>query len=158
MLYHHFKPPHLTLKSVLALTIAAFRSLTPLFHSNPLDEPWNTLMPAIWLQLILSSSIICTCIPTLKRVLADLQTGMMAGTVSDFFEQSISGQASTGDRSASKSDNSNGQRSGSGSASHFQTQRDLLGSEFMGSQRISRDNAILQTIDYGVYYEGGRSR
>lgn len=40
---------------------------------------------------MLSLSIITACIPSLRRVLADLQTGMMAGTVSQFFELSVSG-------------------------------------------------------------------
>lgn len=48
-------------------------------------------MPAIWLQLTQSGSIVRTCIPSLKRVLADLQTGMMAGVISEFFELSVSG-------------------------------------------------------------------
>ncbi|KAI3264755.1 hypothetical protein CBS147309_6693 [Penicillium roqueforti] len=120
---------------VLALTIAGLHSLRPLYNSNHLDETWNALMPAIWLQLILSSSILCTCLPTLKRVIAELQTGMMAGVVSDFFEQSISGHTNSGDRSASKSDNAIGQRSGSGSASHSQIPRELFDFEHGDSQK-----------------------
>lgn len=109
-------------------------------------------MPAIWLQLILSSSILCTCIPTLKRVLADLQTGMMAGTVSDFFEQSVSGQNSK-DRSVSKS----GQRSGStthSSSPNSVSRGGRTGVERVHSQKILLDNAIVHTVAYDVRYEG----
>lgn len=116
-------------------------------------------MPVIWLQLILSSSILCTCIPTLERVLAELQTGMMAGVVSDFFENSVSGHTNSGDRSASKSDNAVGQRSGSGSASRSPSLRDSLDVERVDSQKNLRENTTVQTINYEAFYEGpGSSR
>lgn len=138
---------------VLALTIAGLRSLQPLFKSKPPDRTWHALMPAIWLQLILSSSILCTCIPTLKRVLADLQTGMMAGAVSEFFEQSVSGNHS-GSHSASKSDSGIGQTSGYGSALQSPIGREFPRAERRESQKILRDNAIVQIIDYEVGYDG----
>ncbi|KAJ5372288.1 hypothetical protein N7517_004294 [Penicillium concentricum] len=138
---------------VLALTIAGLRSLRPLYNSNPLDETWNALIPAIWLQLILSSSILCTCIPTLKRVLAELQTGMMAGIVSDFFEQSVSGHANSRDQSASKSDNAIGQRSGSGSASRSRIRSDSVDLERVDSQKNLQQSAV-RTINYEAFYEG----
>ena len=144
----------LTCHRVMALTIAGLRSLPPIFESRPPDRPWYTVMPAIWLQLILSSSILCTCIPTLKRVLADLQTGMMAGTVSDFFEQSVSGHTNTGSQSGSKSGSGIGQRSPSTSTPHSRPRRDSIGVERMNSQTILRDHAIMQTTDYEVRYEG----
>ncbi|CAP86009.1 Pc20g06800 [Penicillium rubens Wisconsin 54-1255] len=139
---------------VLALTIAGLRSLRPLYNSNPIDETWNALMPAIWLQLILSSSIICTCIPTLKRVLAELQTGMMAGIVSDFFEQSVSGHTNSGDRSASKSDNAVGQGSGSGSASRSPIRKYSFDIERVDGQKSLRENDAVRTINYEAFYEG----
>lgn len=40
---------------------------------------------------MISLSIVTACIPSLRRVLSELQTGMMAGTVSQFFELSVSG-------------------------------------------------------------------
>ncbi|KAJ5566056.1 hypothetical protein N7535_007694 [Penicillium sp. DV-2018c] len=137
---------------VLALTIAGLCSVRPLFHSIPLDQPWNALMPAIWLQLILSSSIICTCIPTLKRVLVDLQTGMMGGTISVFFEQSHSGHNSEGNSSSSKEKDAAGQRSGAGLASQYPVRRDSLDAELMGSHMSMRDNVIDRTIDLGIHY------
>ncbi|OQD80902.1 hypothetical protein PENANT_c031G10951 [Penicillium antarcticum] len=153
---HHISALFAMRVLVLALTMAGLRSLKPLFSSEPPDRPWHALMPAIWLQLILSSSILCTCIPTLKRVLADLQTGMMAGTVSDFFEQSVSGQNSK-DRSGFKSDSGLGQRSGS--ATHTISPNSAAhgsrpGVERVNSHQILRDNASVHTVDYDVRYEG----
>ncbi|RAQ48440.1 hypothetical protein AFGD_008423 [Aspergillus flavus] len=87
--------------SVPVLTIPYIFSLRPVFHSVPLDEPWHILMPTLWFQLLQSASIICTCIPSLKRVFVELQTGMMAGTVSEFFELSVSGAQGTTDGSTS---------------------------------------------------------
>ena len=111
-------------------------------------------MPLIWLQLILSSSIICTCIPTLKRVLAELQTGMMAGVVSDFFEQSVSGHTNSEDRSASKSDNAVGQGSASASASRSPLRENSLDIERVDSDKSLRGNDTVRTIDYETFYEG----
>lgn len=139
----------------MALTIPAIRSLQPYFRAEPLDQPWLALMPAIWLQLVQSTSLLCTCIPTLKRVLSDLQTGMMAGTVSDFFEISVSGGAATVDGS-SKSGSQIGQRSRSRSAinSLGGTHRSRPNLDRMDSRKILRDNVIHQSIDYEVRYEG----
>ncbi|KAJ5233764.1 uncharacterized protein N7469_005530 [Penicillium citrinum] len=139
---------------VVALAIPGIRSLQPYFHAKPLDQPWHALMPAIWLQLIQSTSILCTCLPTLKRVLSDLQTGMMAGTVSDFFETSVSGEHATLDES-SKSDSRIGQRSRSGSAMNPQggLQRSRPQIERMDSRKNLRENVIHQSIDYEVRYE-----
>ncbi|CAG7921749.1 unnamed protein product [Penicillium olsonii] len=142
---------------VMALTIAGLRSLHPIFKSKHPDRPWNMVMPAIWLQLILSSSILCTCIPTLKRVLADLQTGMMAGAVSEFFEQSVSGHTNAGSHSGSKSDSGIGRGSAS-STPHSRPRRDSTGVERVDSQAILRDHAIVQTIDYEVRYDGKPTR
>ncbi|KXG45827.1 uncharacterized protein PGRI_046830 [Penicillium griseofulvum] len=138
---------------VLALTIAGLRSLRLLYGSKHPDETWNAFMPAIWLQLIISSSVLCTCIPTLKRVLAELHTGMMAGVVSDFFEQSVSGHTNTGDRSASKSDNAIEQRSGSGSAPRSRIRSDSIDPERVDVQKDLHENAM-RTIDYEAFYEG----
>ncbi|OQE29828.1 hypothetical protein PENSTE_c002G10402 [Penicillium steckii] len=139
---------------VVVLTVPGIRSLQPYFHAKPLDQPWHALMPAIWLQLVQSTSILCTCLPTLKRVLSDLQTGMMAGTVSDFFETSVSGEHATLDGS-SKSGSRIGQRSRSGSAMNSQGgfHRSRPQIERMDSRRILRENIIHQSIDYEVRYE-----
>jgi hypothetical protein len=150
------KHTYLTQNRVLALTIAGLRSLQPLFNSKPLDQPWYALMPTIWLQLILSSSIICTCIPTLKRVLADLQTGMMSGAVSDFFEQSVSGHTNTESQSGSKSDSGNGHKPGSTPKSRLR--RDSIGVERMDSKKNLCDNATMQNIDYEARYGGELTR
>lgn len=92
------------MRSVSAITIPGLLSLKPYFHSIPQDPSWNAVMPAIWLQLVQSASIVCTCIPSLKRVLADLQTGMMAGAISEFFELSVSGgRYNTNDGSGTRS-------------------------------------------------------
>lgn len=140
--------------SVPILTIPGLNSLRPYFDAAPLDRPWHALMPAIWLQLVQSASILCTCIPTLKRVLADLQTGMMGGAVSDFFEMSVSGaHSSNNDGSGSKSGSRIGQRTRSARAFSGRSRRSHPQVERVDSQKYLRDDVIVQSIDYEVSYE-----
>ncbi|PGH09749.1 hypothetical protein GX51_00429 [Blastomyces parvus] len=72
-------------------TIFCLTSQNRYFDAKPLDKTWYAVHPTIWAQATLSISIITSCIPSLKRVLADLQTGLMAGRVTEFLELSISG-------------------------------------------------------------------
>ena len=55
---------------------------------NSSDKPWDAVNPSIWLQSTLGLSLVTTCIPNLKRVLDNLQSGLMAGTISEFHELS----------------------------------------------------------------------
>ncbi|EAU29926.1 predicted protein [Aspergillus terreus NIH2624] len=147
---------------VPALTIPGLLSLRPVFNATPPDPSWHALMPAIWLQLVLSTSIVCNCIPPLRRVLADLQTGMMAGTVTEFFEYSVSGGRSniTGDRSGSRSGSQIGPKKSrsrrSKSRNIFQGSSAVHSMDRRESQRNLREDVILQTIDYEVHYDGIR--
>ncbi|KAK2836837.1 hypothetical protein FQN49_006673 [Arthroderma sp. PD_2] len=61
------------------------------FYSPANERAWLAVMPTIWMQAILCISIVATCIPNLKRLLAVLRTGLMAGTVTEFYELSVSG-------------------------------------------------------------------
>ncbi|KKZ68502.1 hypothetical protein EMCG_05861 [[Emmonsia] crescens] len=72
-------------------TIFSITSQNQYFKSTPPDKTWHAVHPTIWAQATLSISIITACIPSLKRVMADLQTGLMAGRVTEFLELSISG-------------------------------------------------------------------
>ncbi|OJD25591.1 hypothetical protein ACJ73_03037 [Blastomyces percursus] len=72
-------------------TIFCITSQNQYFDAKPPDKTWYAVHPTIWAQATLSISIITACIPSLKRVMADLQTGLMAGRVTEFFELSISG-------------------------------------------------------------------
>lgn len=81
----------------------------------------------------------------------------MAGAVSEFFEQSVSGNHS-GSHSASKSDSGIGQTSGSGSALQSPIGREFPRTGRPESQKILRDNAIVQTMDYEVCSDGDAVR
>lgn len=121
-------------------------------------------MPAVWLQLVQSTSLVSHCIPPLRRVLANLQTGMMGGMVTDFFELSVSGGPSshTGGTTASKTGYQVGRRAGRSRRSKARNSlsagftRSRLEVERKDSQRNLRDDAIVQTIDYEVRYDGGQ--
>ncbi|OGM48422.1 hypothetical protein ABOM_003390 [Aspergillus bombycis] len=145
---------------VPVLTIPYIVSLRRVFHLTPLDQPWHILMPTLWLQLIQCASIVCTCILSLKRALAELQTGMMAGTVSEFFELSVSGTHGTTDGSTSKSGKQSANATGhSGLDSghlkdlrHGGHGRMIAPSE---SMRDLRESAMVQTIEDDVRWETG---
>jgi len=133
--------------------------MQPYFHAKPLDQPWHALMPAIWLQLVQSVSLLCTCIPTLKRALADLQTGMMGGAVPNFFEVSVSGGHPNPEELGSKSRSGIGRRLGSTIPS---ISLETLSTEFRGStprveralsQKRLREDVIFHSIDWDVRYE-----
>ncbi|KAE8135384.1 hypothetical protein BDV38DRAFT_252700 [Aspergillus pseudotamarii] len=151
---------------VPALTIQYIVSLRPVFHSIPLDQPWHILMPTLWLQLIQGASIICTCIPNLKRALAELQTGMMAGTVSELFELSVSGAhseltdgpTSKPGRQRANATEHYGLDSGGRRKKHMEglrpsNHRRMI--EPSESMRDLRGSAIIQTVGYEVRWEGG---
>lgn len=72
------------------------------FASSASERSWLAVMPTIWMQAILCVSIVATCIPNLKRLLAVLRTGLMAGTVNEFYELSVSGGDSKTVASASQ--------------------------------------------------------
>lgn len=137
---------------------------------------------------MLSLSIITACIPSLRRVLSDLQTGMMAGTVSEFFELSVSGgEATANGVYGSSSRTGGGSKAAYGARSPLQSFKentltsrsraerendpdagirfDFGHGKRAGANRNSversdsvknlTENAIVQTIDYEVRYEGG---
>ncbi|EEH05173.1 conserved hypothetical protein [Histoplasma capsulatum G186AR] len=89
-------------------TIFSLASQNQYFSSRPLDKTWHAVRPTIWAQATLCISIITTCIPSLKRVMADLQTGLMAGRVTEFLELSISGGSNSA--TAGQVNNNSGQK------------------------------------------------
>ncbi|KAI1920781.1 hypothetical protein LOZ65_003917 [Ophidiomyces ophidiicola] len=77
---------------VVVCTAISLARYSPFFHSSPIDQPWQAVDPLIWTQAVLGVSIITACVPGLKRVLADLRTGFMAGAVTELYELSVSGE------------------------------------------------------------------
>jgi len=51
-------------------------------------------MPTVWSQIMLSLSIITTCIPSLKRVISDLRSGAMSNpAIPEPFEMGVTGKS-----------------------------------------------------------------
>ncbi|QVM10968.1 hypothetical protein D8B26_005619 [Coccidioides posadasii str. Silveira] len=92
---------------VAVFTAISLAKIQPFFKSNPTDQPWHAVTPSIWLQVNLCLSIVTASIPGLKRVLADLRTGLMAGAVPEFYELSVSGGAGESYTSGTHSGSSN---------------------------------------------------
>lgn len=115
-------------------------------------------MPVIWMQLVESSSILCTCIPMLKRVLSDLQTGMMAGAVSDGLQYSVSEEqygSNSGSRVGQRSVSALQSRSRNSYVAAYRGGRPEI--ERVDSQKNLRDHAAVQNTDDEGRYERGHN-
>lgn len=79
---------------VAIATILNLATLTPYFDSYPPDQTWYAVDPTIWSQVMLNLSIITACLPSLKRVLAELQSGIAASSIPEGFEYSVARKTS----------------------------------------------------------------
>jgi hypothetical protein len=53
------------------------------------DKPWENVTPTLWSQAMITLSIITACIPYLKSVITDLQTGLAVVIISEPLELSV---------------------------------------------------------------------
>jgi hypothetical protein len=83
------------MNSVPIITILNLTTLKPYFSSSPADKPWHAVAPAVYSQIMLNLSIITACIPSLKRFLQDLQSGVMAVNITESFELGLSKKVSS---------------------------------------------------------------
>ncbi|KAE8153504.1 hypothetical protein BDV25DRAFT_136795 [Aspergillus avenaceus] len=147
-----------------ALTIPFLISLRPLRSTQ--DQPRHMVMPIIWLQLLQCASIVCTCIPSMKRALADLQTGMMSGAISEWFELSVSGQQHSGPTASASASSRRAPSGLTGSGLSSEVDKGALSRrercrrpgqvESRESMRNLRDDAIVRTVDFELCYEVSR--
>lgn len=59
-------------------TVFVLVSLSPYFSSHPIDKTWNSVLPTIANQIMMNLSITTACLPSLKRFIGELQTGLTA--------------------------------------------------------------------------------
>lgn len=81
----------LTSTSTPAFAICALVTFHTYYHATPQDRPWHIVAPAIWTQVMLNMSIITACIPSIKRFLADIQSGLAGVHISEPYELTHSG-------------------------------------------------------------------
>lgn len=86
--------------------IAFLATLTPYFNSSADETTWNLVEPTIWFQAVLNLSIMTACLLRLKHALSELQTGLMAGRITEYFELSV-----TSARAATSRNSQSGERS-----------------------------------------------
>src|SRR5947209_20540729 len=84
------------MSSVPVATILSLTTSKPYFYSSPPDRPWYGVTPTIWSQIMLNLSLVTACVPSLKRFLADLQSGSMAVQITEAFKMDISQKSSLG--------------------------------------------------------------
>lgn len=56
------------------------------------DKTWANVPLSLLTQIVMNLSIVTACIPSLRRVMADLQTGLTALTITDNLELSLGGK------------------------------------------------------------------
>lgn len=81
---------------VPAFAIAGAIAASDYWNATPADPTWHGVKAALWTQAIINSSIITSCIPCIKRFLADLSSGMMAVNIPEPLEMTMKGQSSSG--------------------------------------------------------------
>lgn len=64
------------------------------YNTSPQDRTWYAVTPAIWTQLMLNVSIITACIPSIKRFLGNIRSGLTTINISTNYEATRYGQSS----------------------------------------------------------------
>ncbi|PGG95481.1 hypothetical protein AJ79_10033 [Helicocarpus griseus UAMH5409] len=75
-----------------AFAIASLVSMENYYRSSPPDRPWYAVTPAIWTQIMINTSVVTACIPSLKPILTDFGSGLTGVTISGPFELTHSGR------------------------------------------------------------------
>ncbi|KAF7505073.1 hypothetical protein GJ744_001292 [Endocarpon pusillum] len=79
-------------------TVFVLVSLSPYFGSYPIDKTWNSVFPTIANQIMMNLSITTACLPSLKRFLGELQTGLTALQIPQEVELSYSDSKAFGSK------------------------------------------------------------
>ncbi|KAK4896009.1 hypothetical protein LTR27_005865 [Elasticomyces elasticus] len=77
--------------AIVPSTICALVTYHTYYFTSPQDRTWHAVAPVIWTQVTLNMSIITACIPSIKRFFMDVQSGLMAVTISEQYEMTHSG-------------------------------------------------------------------
>lgn len=85
----------LSLTRTPAFVICQLVAWRTYYTSDPDERPWNAFAPSIWNQVVLGVSIITSCIPSIKRFLSEVQSGLMAVSISEQYEMTHSGGKGT---------------------------------------------------------------
>ena len=67
---------------VVAVAIVQLVKLQPYLRSA--DKSWSTVTPTIWQQGMMNLSVLLACLPSMRRLLLDLQPGQIGMTIRDF--------------------------------------------------------------------------
>ncbi|KAF2718477.1 hypothetical protein K431DRAFT_230852 [Polychaeton citri CBS 116435] len=117
-------------------TVCALITYHTYYYSSPQDRTWHAVTPTIWNQVMLNTSIITACIPSIKRFFADVQSGLMGVTISEQYEMTHSGGQATQTLSST----------GSGFRGKIMSRLSVLSSNARGSsQNSSSKSGKVQT-------------
>lgn len=82
--------------SVPGIVIAQLITLNPFFDALDGDQTWKNTVPTLLNQVMINVSIITACIPSLRRVVTDLQTRQTGLKVSENLELTFGSDLRTG--------------------------------------------------------------
>ena len=133
------------------MAIAGLVTLQPVYTGKSPDETWERVLGVMLSQAMICLSIITACVPTIKRFVADIASGMTAVQISRPLELAMKSdfvsQAKRGCHHQNTSPrNHRGLDSGRGVSHKSVVER----SE---SAKGLTDDVIWQTIDYDVHSE-----
>jgi hypothetical protein len=77
-----------------AFAITAIIFFGDFYHSFPQDRSWFAVTPAVWTQLMLNVSIVTACIPSIKRFLGNIRSGLTTINISPNYEATRYGRGS----------------------------------------------------------------
>lgn len=171
---------------VPAFSIAGIVAMHSFYNATPRDPTWHAVGSTIWVQSVISLSIITACIPCIKRFLADLSAGMIVVNVSEHAEFTMKNLSSSREKTQPEEGNEmsgglfgsrlfsrrsqnrsnldsqrtmNDEEKNNGKSPEFRPTRTHNKSlvERSESMKGLTDGVIVQTIDYQVNYETSRN-
>ena len=169
------------------VAIVGLVTLQPVYAEEPLDSTWKRVPGVILSQCVICLSIITACVPTIKRFLADISSGMIAVNIPEpleltmktnpsshvdkgsqnqttFLGSHIVGRWTKSNRDTNKSivNNYDMERSFEAQRHHRLDLGRVVFHKSMVERSESveglRDDVILQTIDYDVHSEVEQDR
>lgn len=131
----------MSLRSVPAFTVAMLVYLKQVYKSNQPDPTWKALLPWVFAQIMMNSSIVAACIPSLKPFLADIKPGLIVVNIP---EHELTASFVRPSKSRTGSHPATGMKSGAG-ISRLASRLGLSSQHGRGMNSSSNDSSGLWT-------------
>jgi hypothetical protein len=135
------------------LTILNLVSLSRAYSNSAADLSWATVIPTIYSLVMLNLSLITATIPSVRKVIATLQTGAYGAQVSDDFGFPASGSKTFAGSKTDHNQSSNGKKKNFTRGNFNVSYPNKTTVERSDSIRSLKDNIIMHMIDFKVERE-----